>query len=313
MIRIIKYLISGWSMIVLGSEVIVDYYKGMQEAIDYIEVHLQEEITLSDISDVTGYSIPHIYRLFGAIVGLSVMSYVRKRRLSCALYDIVTTNRQILDIALDYGYESHEAFTRVFKLAYGSAPRTVRKSSNEPILFERMNLLSEHMTKGDDMYKPEIICKDAITLIGLSKFVSGPEKQKYEILIATRDEMKEKSHLVTNRLNDDLYYAAYDYVPEDLDKEDDDITYTYYYCVEAGEESNVPEGMVKKEIPQGKFAVFNYDLNNNTLNGMTLEEDVYDYIDGVWLPSSGFELSDTSDYEIINKSKNQIEYYISIK
>lgn len=244
------------------------------------------------------------------MVGCSVMSYVRKRRLSNALYDLVTTNRSIIDIAFEYGYESHEAFTRVFKTAYGAPPRQVRKANTEPLLFERINLLTE--LKGEPTLKPEIICKDRITIMALSRYISGIIEKKYELLDKTRQALIDCLDSVNNRTGD-LFYAAYDYSPEDMEKDDDDITYTYYYGVEVPEDSETPEGFVKKTLPQGRYAVFTYDLNTNTLNGMTLEEDVYDYIDGVWLPASGFELSDESDYEVINKSKNQIDYYISIK
>ena len=71
--------------------------------------------------------------------------------------------------------------------------------------------------------------------------------------------------------------------------------------------------MVKKILPQGKYAVFNYDIQDNTLNGEKLNQPVYDYIDGIWLPGSGFELAETSDYEIMNENENRIDYYISIK
>jgi len=288
----------------------MSYYIGMQAAIDYIEEHLKEDITLEDISKVTGYSIPHIYRIFGAMVGCSLMTYVRKRRLSNALYDLVTTNRSIIDIAFEYGYESHEAFTRTFKSAYGAPPRQVRKAQTEPILFERINLLSNR--KGEVTMKPEIIIKDQMTVIGISKYISGIEEKKFELINETREALRNAVDKIENRVND-LFYAAYDYLPEDMEKEDDDITYTYYYAVEVSEDSKVPDGMVKKTLPQGKYAVFNYDVDKNTLNGMVLEESVYDYIDGVWLPESGHELSDQSDYEVIDRNKNQIDYYISIK
>lgn len=284
----------------------------MQVIIDYIEDHLMEKIELKDLSKLTGYSVPHIYRIFNAMVGYSVMAYVRKRRLSNALYDLVTTDKSIIDIAFDYGYESHEAFTRTFKTAYGAPPRSLRKAQTEPILFERIQLLSQPKNKGEYLMKPEIICKDGILLIGKTKFISGPEDKKYDQLLETRKELIEDVAMIPNRINKKQYYAAYDYLPEDMEKDDDDISYTYYYCVEVSDTNIVPEGMIKKEIPQGKYAVFNYDNTNNTLNGETLESDVYDFIDGVWLPDSGFELSDQPDYEVINKEDQTIDYYISI-
>lgn len=71
--------------------------------------------------------------------------------------------------------------------------------------------------------------------------------------------------------------------------------------------------MVKKVLPKGKYAVFNYSMKDNILHNVKLKKSVYDYIDGIWLSNSGFEFAETSDYEIINETNWSIDYYISIK
>ena len=212
-----------------------------------------------------------------------------------------------------YGYESHEAFTRTFKLTYGTPPIRYRKSKSEPILFERINLLSSNIARKEVTMKPEIICKDNITLIGIKKMVSGPESKKMELLQETRAELIGKENQIQGHICNNIYYAAYDYIASDLEKEDDELSYTYYYCVEVLGTENTPEGMVKKEIPQGKYAMFSYDVINKTLNGEPYDSHIYDYIDGVWLPNSAFDLTNDSDYEVIDKNKQVIDYYISIK
>ena len=58
------------------------------------------------------------------------------------MYDVVSSKRSITEIAFEYGFGSHEAFTRSFKLAYGAPPKSFRKAQVEPILFEKVNLLS---------------------------------------------------------------------------------------------------------------------------------------------------------------------------
>ncbi len=289
----------------------MNYYHNMQLAIDYIEDHLKEHITLEDVAKSSNYSVAHIYRIFSAMTGYSVMSYVRKRRLSNALYDLVTTSKSVTEIAFEYGYESHEVFTRTFKKAYGQPPRKMRKALVEPILFEKINLLST-THKGDKILKAEIICKDSMTLLCIKKHILGPEAEKNSLIQETRKEAKDAVQGLSNRLNEN-YYAAYDYIVSDLEKDDDDLDYYYYYGIEVSDSKNVPDGMVTKVIPKGKYAVFNYDVKNNTLNDLKLEMSVYDYIDGVWLPESGFKLSDESDYEVIDIEQQVIEYYISVE
>ncbi|WP_160691986.1 helix-turn-helix domain-containing protein [Clostridium sp. C2-6-12] len=291
----------------------MSYYINLQKAIDYIEDNLEGKVELDEIAKVAGYSIPHFYRVFGAIIGCSVKEYVRKRKLSQAVFDVVTTKRSITDIAFEYGFESHEVFTRTFKLAYGAPPSSFRKTNVEPNLFERINLLSIKNESGMVILKPEIICKDEKMLLGISRKINQSENIKYGLLAKVQSEFMKIADSIENRIDKDIYYAVYDYDPIDIIKEDDKINYTYYYCVEVSKCESIPEGMVKKLIPQGKYAVFTLDLKNDTLNGEILNQPVYDYIDGIWLPNSGFELAETSDYEIINEKESLVNYYISIK
>jgi len=291
----------------------LSYYINLQKSINYIETNLKSNVELEQIAKVAGYSIPHFYRVFSAIVGCPVKEYVRKRKLSNAMFDVVTSKRNITEIAFDYGFESHEAFTRSFKLTYGWPPSSFRKSQVEPNLYEKINLLSRNNEDGVIILKPEIICKDERLLLGIARKINQSENIKFGLLSKVKTEFTEMVNTIENRVNSELYYAVYDYNPDDISKEDDEINYTYFYCVEVSEYKNIPAGMVKKVLPQAKYAIFNYNTKNNTLNGEKLSQSIYDYIDGIWLPNSGFELAETPDYEVINENENCIDYYISIK
>ena len=163
------------------------------------------------------------------------------------------------------------------------------------------------------MLKPEIICKEERLLLGIARKINQGENIKFGLLLEARNEFMELLRTIEKRANTELYYAVYDYNTEDIGKEDNEINYTYFYCVEVSEYKNIPNEMVRKVLPQGKYAVFNYDTKSNTLNGEVLSQSVYDYIDGIWLPNSGFELAETPDYEVINEKETRIDYYISIK
>lgn len=291
----------------------MSYYINLQKAIDYIEENLESNVPVEQIAKVAGYSIPHFYRVFGAIVGCSVKEYIRRRKLSKAVFDVVTTKRNITEIAFEYGFESHEVFTRTFKLAYGAPPSSFRKAHVEPNLFERINLLSINKESRIILLKPAIICKDEKLLLGIARKINQSENIKYDLLSKVKKDFITMVNSVKNRVDTEVYYAAYDYDPVDISNDDDEINYTYYYCVEVSRCDNIPEGMVKKIIPQAKYAVFTYDTEHDTLNGEILNQSVYDYIDGIWLPNSGFELAETSDYEVINEKENTITYFISIK
>ena len=265
----------------------MSYYHNLQKAIDHIEHHLDINLTMDQIAAEAGYSISHFYRVFTPIVGCSVKEYIRRRRLSKAMFDILTTNTRITDIAFQYGFESHEAFRRSFKLSY--------QERNELIM------------------TPEIIYKEEKYLLGIVRTVNQAANLSHSLIGKIRTEFEAMASVIENRIPPECVYAAYDYDPADIHKEDDEIDYLYYFCVEVPKDTPVIPGMVTKVIPQGKYAVFQYDETANTLNGEPLAQPIYDYIDGLWLPNSGYELAETSDYEEINQERSTTTYYISIR
>lgn len=92
-----------------------------------IKEQKNEELTLSCIAQSVGYSEFYVSRKFSEIAGMQLRDYLRGRKLAFALRDIRDTDDGILDIALRYGFSSHEAFTRAFKLSYGVTPSEYRK------------------------------------------------------------------------------------------------------------------------------------------------------------------------------------------
>src|SRR6201989_1266168 len=97
-----------------------------QKALWYIESHLGRALTLDEIADVAGVSRFHMVRAFAAATGFSVMRYVRARRLSEAGRALADGAPDILGVALDAEYGSHEAFTRAFREHFGKTPDAVR-------------------------------------------------------------------------------------------------------------------------------------------------------------------------------------------
>src|ERR1700744_3665787 len=97
-----------------------------QKALWYIESHLASELTLDEISGVAGVSRFHMVRAFAAATGFWWMLYVRTRRLSEAARSLASGAPDILNVALDADYGSHEAFTRAFRDHFGVTPEAVR-------------------------------------------------------------------------------------------------------------------------------------------------------------------------------------------
>src|SRR4051794_40645001 len=100
-----------------------------RKALWFIESHLGDELSLDEIAAVAGISRFHMVRAFAAATGLSVMRYVRARRLSEAARALAQGAPDILRLALDADYGSHEAFTRAFRDYFGITPEMVRSSA----------------------------------------------------------------------------------------------------------------------------------------------------------------------------------------
>src|SRR4051795_10933062 len=114
-----------------------------QKALWFIERHLANELTLDEIAGVGEVSRYHMVRAFAAATGLSVMRYVRARRLSEAARALANGAPDILQLALEADYGSHEAFTRAFRDHFGITPEAVRASTcvdklrlQEPIMMD---------------------------------------------------------------------------------------------------------------------------------------------------------------------------------
>ena len=87
-----------------------------------------DELSLEKSAQTLGYSPFHFSKKFREVSGMAFRDYLRYRRLAFALKEIRNTKRSILDIALEYGFSSHEAFTRAFKEAYSVSPKNYRKN-----------------------------------------------------------------------------------------------------------------------------------------------------------------------------------------
>ena len=121
----------------------------LDKAIWYIESHFAADLTLDAIAAVAGASRFHLTRAFGYATGLSVMRYVRGRRLSEAARALAGGAPDILALALEAGYGSHEAFTRAFRELFGTTPESVRACASlhdldllEPIRMDQQALAS---------------------------------------------------------------------------------------------------------------------------------------------------------------------------
>lgn len=109
----------------------LQYGRMISASLDYIEEHIKEELTAEQIAGFAGYSVYHFCRIFCAIRGLPVMDYVRLRRLSLAGLDL-KKGRKVIDVALDWGFETAGGFSKAFRRAFGCSPSAYASGIERP-------------------------------------------------------------------------------------------------------------------------------------------------------------------------------------
>lgn len=111
----------------------MDWIQGIQRAIDYVEANITEEIDYEEVAK-QAYSSPfHFQRVFGILCGFSLGDYIRMRRLSLAGEELSRGSAKIIEVALKYGYDTPDSFSRAFTRFHGIAPSEAKRSGNVKI------------------------------------------------------------------------------------------------------------------------------------------------------------------------------------
>ena len=143
----------------------MDWLKGMNRVVEHIEEHLALPLPYESLSRIVGCSVYEFSRIFSFMAGMSVSEYIRRRRLSQAVFDIQSGDTKIIDIALKYGYESPTTFTRAFKELHGVSPTFVR---NGGVSIKTYQPISFVLTiKGVNAMTFRIEKKDSFQIMGL--------------------------------------------------------------------------------------------------------------------------------------------------
>src|SRR5690606_9677992 len=114
--------------------------EGLQKAIEFMETNLQENITIEDIAEKAHLSSYHFQRTFTILTDMTVAEYLRRRRLTKAAHEVSTTNIKIIDLALKYGYQTPESFTKAFQKQHGMSPSEARKGNSNFQSYNRLTI-----------------------------------------------------------------------------------------------------------------------------------------------------------------------------
>lgn len=214
--------------------------EGIQSAIQYIEDHLTEELQMEDIAAQAYVSPFHFQRIFSALCGLTVGEYVRMRRLTLAAQALSLSDVKVIDIAMEYGYDSHDSFTRAFTKFHGISPSAARERGAKLRSFAPLRI--KLTLEGGTMMEYKIVDKAAFTIMGRARTFSTDTS--YQEIPKFWDE-----HY---RTGGGAIVAGMFGVCMDSDGKRFEyvIADNYNPCLE------VPECCITREIPAGTWAVF---------------------------------------------------------
>lgn len=131
----------------------MDWITGIQNAINYIEEHLLEEIDYEEVARQSYSSGYHFQRVFGILCGYTVGEYIRNRRLSLAGMELQTEKAKVIDVALKYGYDSPDSFAKAFQKFHGITPSRARVDGAVLNSFSRLSLQNEASRKKHFIWK----------------------------------------------------------------------------------------------------------------------------------------------------------------
>jgi AraC family transcriptional regulator len=208
-----------------------------------IESRLAQPISLATLSDLCGVSPYHLSRTFSTAIGMSPMAYARARRLSLAATRLAD-GEDILSVALEAQYGSHEAFTRAFVSQFGLLPNVVRKSGSVQNLTLQEALKMDN-SKTVDLDAPRFETRDSFHVVGMTVTCKFGHP---EAIPGLWDQFNAREDDVDAIANTPAYGVCH--------ASDQDGCFDYTAGRQTDKNAAVPDGMQKISIPAGKYAVF---------------------------------------------------------
>lgn len=239
----------------------MNYYELIQKSIDYIEAHLEEQISIENCAIEASMSIAHFYRMFFAITGFQIKEYIRLRRINEAAKELHKLNMEesmdtknpfrIIDFAVKYDYDSADAFSRAFKKATGFLPSKYADQNNQ-YLFERIdimeNLFKEEDKKLLEKYPDIKVLKelDSFWAASYTAHSRTPENDAFEFLKKWAEEQ--------GLLREHPGYRVFGFDVPDSVQEDGSYSYEVWMTIPESFEIQ-DEKVIKKHFKGGLYAV----------------------------------------------------------
>jgi AraC family transcriptional regulator len=265
----------------------MDTLENMKNAIDYIENKLNSEIEYTRIAQIALCSQYHFQRMFAFLIGVPLSEYIRRRRLTLAAFDLQNSSEKIIDIALKYGYNSPDSFSRAFMIMHGITPSKARENGISIKAYPRVTFSLS--LKGVVEMNYRIEQKNSFTIVGIKERFSHIEGLGENIGRMWRETSAETIEQIAG-LGDTEPYGLLGVYSGMYD----DNTTDYYIATTT--KKSCPETLCKLEIPSLTWAIF--EITGPMPTAMA---EMWGRIFSEWFPTSGYEHAEAPEVEWYSK------------
>ncbi|WP_080848383.1 AraC family transcriptional regulator [Cytobacillus gottheilii] len=283
--------------------------KRMNEALEYIESNLNDEIDYTVVEKITGTSIYHFRRMFSFLSGMSLGEYVRNRKLSNASFDLQHEGNSVTETAFKYGYESVDGFSRAFREWSGINPSEVKKTH----MLKAFPKLSFQLTiQGGNNMDYRIQQKEAFKIAGVKKRVSiqfhGENQEIIKLAQSITPQQREQMRSLSNLEPHQVVNASYHF---DAERMEEKGSLDHMIGVLTDSQSDFDELEVI-EVPKLTWAIF-----SSAGEFPKAMQETWGKIAAEWLPSSDYELVEAPEIsftgDLSNRSNVYSEIWIAVK
>jgi AraC family transcriptional regulator len=261
----------------------VDWIKIIENALRYIEENLSGELTVDRIAEKVNISPFYFQKGFSMLCGYSVGEYIRMRRLSVAGSELVTSDNKVIDLALKYGYDSPDSFTKAFTRFHGSTPTDVRRKGALLKSFAPLHI--KIILDGGNTMEYRVEEKPAFRVMGVSKIFS------YETANADIPQYWDEIHVqAAVKPVEGMYGICFD-------EEMGGNRFRYMIADDLEEGEAEEKNLETYEVPRHTWAIF------PCRGAMPLSiQEVNRRIFSEWLPAGNYEIAEGYNIEYYSDS-----------
>lgn len=272
----------------------------INQALNYIEEHLDQEIDYQEIARVALTSEQYFKRLFSSLSGMTLSEYIRKRRLTQAAFELKQSDEKVVNIALKYGYTSPDAFSRAFQQLHGVTPTEARVLHSPlktyPKLFFKLDI------QGEEPLHYRFVQKPAFLLAGYYAKAIVDLDGRSEEITQLLESLGESHYQRLNTVNNQLFGKGPLYFSSEYTEKEAVYVQDFYVGVPVDE---IPNDLVGVAVEDTLWVVF-------TVKGEWEEiSNTWTRIYTEWFPSSSLEPAFSPEFMINNDQKTEI--WIAIK